>query len=338
MNVSSIHQLIDITETVEIRLDTPLSETVVNRIRRESFESLNLRAMLRQSTLASALSTDEADTVTITAPKWPLPHVLRETAPLQTVIVSSTNCGFLDFAQNWLLAMKMLPDADEYSNSFMLIAEDMRAFHDLERVIPGRIVLPPFEIKDESEAYDYYDHRFGKLVSSRPQFLIKLLEQGYTFLWSDVDIVYNRNPMPHLIHSPHDYVGQTDFDRKIFHTPINNMCTCFMYMRPGNKKLNELLYAWYEATKEGNSEDQLPFNRILGPVHKSINMTILEPYHQFPPGWMYFENPHWYKANQQPEPVFIHNNWIVGPDKKRERFKNVGKWLIADHSHARKKC
>lgn len=329
------------------------------------------RAFLRQAVLETRPPNNN-DHVTINKLTWPPRHVLEEIAPKRTVIVSSTNCGFLNFAQNWLLSIEKLEDSDEYSRSILLIAEDVRAFEDLEKIIPGRVVLPPFDVESESQAVGYWDGGFGKLVSSRPMFLINILEQGYTLLWCDIDMVLNRNPMPMLLNSPQDFVVSTDFKPEKTSLPKDYVCTCFTFMRPGNKRLLELMYAWRNITKEGKTEDQLPFNDLLQNVSDKVNMTILKPHHQYPPGWMYFQgkfqsfnassmqsqldtyvtssmqsqckfplsfqDPQWYKKNNESEPLFVHNNWIIGAPKKIKRFRDIKRWAIDQHPHALPSC
>jgi len=47
---------------------------------------------------------------------------------------------------------------------------------------------------------------------------------------------------------------------------------------------------------------------------------------KFPSGALYF-NRQWREA-QSEKPAVVHNNYIVGPELKRERFKALGLWYV----------
>ena len=46
---------------------------------------------------------------------------------------------------------------------------------------------------------------------------------------------------------------------------------------------------------------------------------------------LYFKNPDWVRETKGKQ-VLIHNNYIVGFDKKIKRFKEYGLWLVHDHA------
>ena len=46
---------------------------------------------------------------------------------------------------------------------------------------------------------------------------------------------------------------------------------------------------------------------------------------KFPSGALYFDAQ--WRARQSQPPAVVHNNFIVGPDRKRDRFKRLGLWF-----------
>jgi len=52
---------------------------------------------------------------------------------------------------------------------------------------------------------------------------------------------------------------------------------------------------------------------------------------KFPSGALYFDS-HW--RNKQAEaPAVVHNNFIVGPEVKRQRFRNRDLWYVEDAAY-----
>ena len=57
----------------------------------------------------------------------------------------------------------------------------------------------------------------------------------------------------------------------------------------------------------------------------------LLPQYAFPTGGLYFKNKTWVKETKGKQ-VIIHNNYILGAEKKIKRFRDYGLWLVDDHS------
>lgn len=62
-----------------------------------------------------------------------------------------------------------------------------------------------------------------------------------------------------------------------------------------------------------------------------VDMYLL-PQAAFPTGGLYFKNKTWVKETKGMH-VIIHNNYIVGFEKKIKRFRDYGLWLVDDHAH-----
>ncbi|KAF2582256.1 hypothetical protein F2Q68_00002506 [Brassica cretica] len=62
----------------------------------------------------------------------------------------------------------------------------------------------------------------------------------------------------------------------------------------------------------------------------AVDLYLL-PQAAFPTGGLYFKNKTWVKDTKGKH-VIIHNNYIVGFEKKIKRFRDYGLWLVDDHA------
>lgn len=61
-----------------------------------------------------------------------------------------------------------------------------------------------------------------------------------------------------------------------------------------------------------------------------VDLYLL-PQAAFPTGGLYFKNPTWVQETKGMQ-VIIHNNYIVGFEKKIKRFQEYGLWLVDDYA------
>ncbi|KAM0971992.1 hypothetical protein ACFX1Q_020675 [Malus domestica] len=88
-------------------------------------------------------------------------------------------------------------------------------------------------------------------------------------------------------------------------------------------------------SREKKANDQPAFNWALD--NKLVNKVdlYLLPHAAFPTGGLYFENKTWVRETKGMH-VIIHNNYILGFEKKIKRFHDYDLWLVDDH--ADEKC
>ncbi|CAN0040821.1 unnamed protein product, partial [Laminaria digitata] len=152
---------------------------------------------LRIGTLELALVTGGGGGVEVGKAPWPPLYVLETVANEDgLVMVNSVNCGYLDFASNFLQSVR----------SLSLIACDgaARFFYSL---VPGCVAMFPGDNSERQHAIGagtYGDAVFQSQVLVRPRLLQSILAAGYTALWTDSDIVWLGNPLPLLpnVHDP----------------------------------------------------------------------------------------------------------------------------------------
>ncbi|RXH76332.1 hypothetical protein DVH24_019220 [Malus domestica] len=78
------------------------------------------------------------------------------------------------------------------------------------------------------------------------------------------------------------------------------------------------------------ANDQPAFNWALD--NKLVNKVdlYLLPHAAFPTGGLYFKNKTWVRETKGMH-VIIHNNYILGFEKKIKRFHDYDLWLVDDH-------
>lgn len=70
---------------------------------------------------------------------------------------------------------------------------------------------------------------------------------------------------------------------------------------------------------------------IFFQLRLQVDLYLL-PQAAFPTGGLYFKNKTWVKETKGMHAI-IHNNYIVGFEKKIKRFRDYGLWLVDDHAH-----
>ena len=98
------------------------------------------------------------------------------------------------------------------------------------------------------------------------------------------------------------------------------ICTGFLAIRSNSKTVN-FIEGWRDyLAKHSQENDQIGFNRLN---MSKVRINKLSRNH-FPSGDLYFEEAGG-KINHS-EVVIVHNNFIIGHDKKLERFQQFHLW------------
>ncbi|CAI8617720.1 unnamed protein product [Vicia faba] len=274
--------------------------------------------------------------------KWghyTLDQALTFVAKNGTVIVCIVSQPYLPFLNNWLISVAMQKRHD----MVLVIAEDYHSLYKVNELWPGHAVLIP-PVLDVEASHKFGSMGFFNFTARRPSHLLKILELGYSVMYNDVDMVWLADPFPYLQGS-HD-VYFTDDMTAI--KPLNHshdlpppgkkgrpyICSCMIFLRPTDgaklilkKWLEELQMEPWSRTKKSN--DQPAFNWALMKNAKEADLYLL-PQEAFPTGGLYFKNKTWVKETKGRH-VIIHNNYIVGFEKKIKRFRDYGFWLVDDH-------
>ncbi|XP_050156235.1 UDP-D-xylose:L-fucose alpha-1,3-D-xylosyltransferase MGP4-like [Malus sylvestris] len=188
-------------------------------------------------------------------------------------------------------------------------------------------------------------YEFFNFTSRRPRHLLQILELGYNVMYNDVDMVWLADPFPYF-EGNHDVYFTDDMTsvKPLKHShdlpPPGKkgrtyICSCMIFLRPtSGAKL--VMKKWIEELKdqpwsrEKKANDQPAFNWALDKLANEVDLYLL-PQAAFPTGGLYFKNKTWVRETKGMH-VIIHNNYILGFEKKIKRFHDYDLWLVDDHA------
>ncbi|GMY23014.1 hypothetical protein FCV25MIE_18255 [Fagus crenata] len=122
----------------------------------------------------------------------------------------------------------------------------------------------------------YMSEDFIKMMWRRTQFLIEVLKRGYSFIFTDTDVMWLRNPLARLSKNETDdlQISTDEFlgDPKSEKHFIN---TGFYYLRSNNKTI-KLLKRWYamKDNSTGLKEQDVLLNLIQGGISRELNLSV----------------------------------------------------------------
>ena len=222
------------------------------------------------------------------------------------VVVMAVNDGYFDFFSNWLWYFR----AHKLPVPVVVIAEDEPVLKKLSLFSYGRLTVERgINTADIKEAVPFDNLRFGKIVNERPRHILKYLETGKNVLYSDADTVWLKDPFLYFIG---DYDIWAQQDRQ-------DICTGFFAIR-SNSRTVKLMKDWRDYLKRYSPRsNQKGFNELN---MSNVRISRLSM-NTFPSGDIHFAAK---GNNNHSEVVIVHNNYIVGHDKKLERFKQFHLW------------
>ncbi|KAK6930171.1 Nucleotide-diphospho-sugar transferase [Dillenia turbinata] len=273
--------------------------------------------------------------------RYTLDQAVSFVAKNGTVIVCAVSEPYLPFLNNWLISIAR----QKHEEKVLVIAEDYATLYKVNKRWPGHAVLIP-PVPDAQTA-----HKFGSQVgffnftSRRPHHLLSIVELGYNVMYNDVDMVWLADPFPYLqgnhdVYFTDDMAAVKPIDHSHDLPPPGKkgrpyICSCMIFLCPTSgaklvlkKWIEELqLQPWSKAQK---ANDQPAFNWALLKTKEQVDLYLL-PQAAFPTGGLYFRNKTWVKETKGKH-VIIHNNYILGFEKKIKRFRDYGFWLVDDHA------
>jgi hypothetical protein len=232
---------------------------------------------------------------------WIKHDVLSQQKMDWTVVVSVSE-GFFQMFLNWWYYYKK-----HYLNlQVYVFAEDEFVFSKLKYALEIKVFKSSQKI-ERNFAETYGSSGYKEMVSKRAGYILKSFESCNRVIYTDVDTIWKYNPLPHL-------VGNYDLWASL--DDISYVCTGFFAIIKTQKTVS-FLKKWNNELINQSQLNQPVFNRVL----KSTNIkTAYLNRNEFPSGNIYFSK------SSPKNAVIIHNNFIIGLDKKVERFKHWGLW------------
>ena len=170
---------------------------------------------------------------------------------------------------------------------------------------------------------DYQNPGFNLLTNRRSWYLLKLLDLYENIIYTDIDTIWLGDPRKYLKGNLDIWVqiaGVID-GAPYLDGFIPFICTGFIVLH-SSEKTKKLMLEWNHETRKNQAvmQDQNVFQKVV--FDRSIDFGVL-PMKYFPCGRDYFELM---SEESRKEVVLIHNNFIVGRDKKIQRFKEFSLW------------
>ena len=174
---------------------------------------------------------------------------------------------------------------------------------------------------------------FNSMSYLRYKVIVRLLEQGITVWYMDVDTVVLQNVLP-----VYDRVKMEGVDI-YFQDDVNMLCSGCMLCWPNQATIRFLKHI--EQNTRNDYCDQVMILSTLKKYPKAIKRKLFDRT-EFPNGLLYFcddleDQSTVYKYNKEVIPYknaetkntyFVHANWMVGNDVKIAALKKRGLWFL----------
>ena len=228
-----------------------------------------------------------------------------------TVLISVSS-GFDDMFTNWWYHYSKL----NLDMDVIMIAEDEATLKKYSSFSKIKVWKSEYKNSKGNNPLTYDTNQYKQLVSRRASHILRILDSNLKIIYTDIDTVWLKDPRPFLIGN-FDIWAQLD--------DVNYYCTGFMAIKKSNAVV-DLLRKWNKKLSEKTQLNQPIFNKI---IHKSNVKHKALPLIEFPSGKLYFQE------KKRHDVAIVHNNFIIGKDKKIQRFKDVGLWLPFSFQRAR---
>lgn len=183
---------------------------------------------------------------------------------------------------------------------------------------------------------------FRKFTKLKSRAVLRVIRAGYSVLWTDVDIVWFKDPLPHLLSfGPGTFPVQSNEPKSnLPGTGIRRINSGFYLARADQQTVEAFEAITAHAATTKLSEQPSFYDILCGPkgerVVKGKEMCVWEnglktvflSRAMYPNGAVYdlWDKPDVTQASINRGAAILHNNWILGRDAKMERFTKNGFW------------
>jgi hypothetical protein len=243
------------------------------------------------------------------------------------VIITTATKGFHEMLLNWMCSLRRLNLLDR-----VLIYVTNKEFGiDLVnkyKIPEHQLVIEPDDMINDVLKYKTLNYQ--RLMAKRTQFIDQVLNLNYTILLADNDAIWMQNPIEFIrkeyANKSFDLLAQNDNMK----TNSSQICGGFIYMKP----TTNMKALWHSVAKKHthlvmNEQQYLITEQVLLNqfLKSSGAILIYLPTEYYPSGYFMFKE---FKPEEKKRVHVIHNNWIVGTQKKIERFKQYNIWWLLD--------
>jgi hypothetical protein len=256
---------------------------------------------------------------------------------LNRIVVLIVNCAYLDMADNSIHSMVRLN-----VTNFAVVPLDDVAYTVMKELYPDHTVplMPGLQklnaISDRPATYN--SDAFRELTASRPRIISAFLKQNYTIFYSDIDTVWMSSRLLDTLEAATSLSRATTSKAlepseeaelvltidSAYADSSDIFCSCYIYAKPTINNLN-MLDIWSKDISTGKyKNDQHAFQNVLNHTkHAHKTRVLAGDDTTIPNGWFYFRQ---FNTTQQQSVQIIHNNFIMGHERKKQRFQEHDLW------------
>ena len=246
------------------------------------------------------------------------------------IVLLLVTSGYLDLLSNFICSVRSFQPT---FRAFLIITSDDAVVQYAQSVGVGVYRMTNYSQSYSDNFADFGTMKYQELVLGRTEVTMKLLLMGYKPIIADIDAVWLSDPL-RFLKQPQS-ADEGDYDVAV--TDDNGeVCGCFVALsnsEPAKLFWMEVLRQHRELVKRGelskfsDSEQKILTALIYEKEYRNEALFRLLPKSQFPSGYMYFNLQ---SGRSGVPPAVIHNNFLIGKEMKKERFKRYGLWFTAE--------
>lgn len=243
----------------------------------------------------------------------------------QRVVVVIVSCAYLDMLDNVIQSMVKLDVMN-----FVVVPLDDIAFSVAKQLYPNNVVppmpgIPKSNLTDQPAQYG--SQAFHQLTATRPLILSAFLRRNYTLFYCDIDTVWRSASILDRLEAAaskkrYSLVLTDDSGD----TQGNYFCTCYIYAKPTLENIR-ILTSWGNDcfwSEFGNDQYSFqPLMNLLAREEKEKILKLPANDQDIPNGHFYFQV---FNQTQRDRAMIVHNNWISGHSRKKQRFQQYNLW------------
>ncbi len=252
-----------------------------------------------------------------------LGSLLSGAARNNVVLVMMANRGYSDLFDNWVRSCD-LNEIEVRSWSVFFAVDEFAAANAERQGFRTYLDRASYGDQPRDAVQRFGDRDFRRLMFQKTAIVEDILCLGHDVLFQDVDVVWRKDPLPHLLDdAAREHDARFMFDGKNpFHAPLHANTGFFLLRnRPQTRTLwTKVLSAYPEMARCGSQ--QAVVNRLMG--DEALRIDIL-PEADFANGHLFsIERP----SRLPPDPFVIHCSWTGNREHKLKKYRKEGLWFL----------
>lgn len=217
-----------------------------------------------------------------------------------------TNLGCVEICKNMLISAERV--GIDAQNDFYIACLDNQSFQILNEYKNCFLYNDQPLVEYQNWSFDG-NSGFRDIVKHKWKIIQQIYKEHKELCFVDSDIVFVKNPLTFIENSDKILFQSDSYPEGSY------ICSGFMVFNDSIECKNLI-----DDCAETFDDDQLIVNRLVRAKYWKYHQILNEDL--FPNGNVY------YLQNRKENAIIIHNNWMIGLDKKIESFKEGGYWYV----------